>query len=141
MNGGDEVVAAPVDPPQPLEWKFSQVFGERTAAEEVQEVERKKKKCKVTCINCCIKWSVKIHLLKVQEKKIKKISDMNLDSSKAVGNCSVASSSNSLSPRPYLANGGCPDRSYSSLSNELSFPPGGIPSLRLPMVVVCDPVY
>ena len=80
-------------------------------------------------------------LLQVQEKKIKKISDMNLDSSKAVGNCSVASSSNSLSPRPYLANGGCPDRSYSSLSNELSFPPGGIPSLRLPMVVVCDPVY
>lgn len=37
MNGGDEVVAAPVDPPQPLEWKFSQVFGERTAGEEVQE--------------------------------------------------------------------------------------------------------
>jgi hypothetical protein len=37
MNGGDEVVAAPVGPPQPLEWKFSQVFGERTAGEEVQE--------------------------------------------------------------------------------------------------------
>ena len=37
MNGGDEAVAAPVDPPQPLEWKFSQVFGERTAGEEVQE--------------------------------------------------------------------------------------------------------
>uniref|UniRef100_A0A7N2LKS5 Serine/threonine-protein phosphatase 2A 55 kDa regulatory subunit B n=1 Tax=Quercus lobata TaxID=97700 RepID=A0A7N2LKS5_QUELO len=79
-----------------------------------------------------------IKFWKVQEKKIKKISDMNLDSSKAVGNCSVASSSNSISPRPYLANGGCPDRSYSSLSNELSFPPGGIPSLRLPMVVVAS---
>ena len=37
MNGGDEVVAAPAGPPQPLEWKFSQVFGERTAGEEVQE--------------------------------------------------------------------------------------------------------
>jgi len=37
MNGGDEFVAAPAGPPQPLEWKFSQVFGERTAGEEVQE--------------------------------------------------------------------------------------------------------
>lgn len=38
MNGGDEVVAAPVGSSQPpLEWKFSQVFGERTAGEEVQE--------------------------------------------------------------------------------------------------------
>lgn len=41
MNGGDEVAAAaaapPAEPPQPLEWKFSQVFGERTAGEEVQE--------------------------------------------------------------------------------------------------------
>ncbi len=80
-------------------------------------------------------------LLQVQEKKIKKISDMNLDPSNAVGNGSVASSSNSLSPKPYLANGGSPDRSYSSLSNELSFPPGGIPSLHLPVVVVHDPIY
>lgn len=34
MNGGDggDVTAAP-----PLDWKFSQVFGERTAGEEVQE--------------------------------------------------------------------------------------------------------
>ena len=37
MNGGDEVVAAPAGPAPPLEWKFSQVFGERTAGEEVQE--------------------------------------------------------------------------------------------------------
>lgn len=37
MNGGDEVVAAPVGTSQPLDWKFSQVFGERTAGEEVQE--------------------------------------------------------------------------------------------------------
>ncbi|CAL9214694.1 unnamed protein product [Arabidopsis halleri] len=37
MNGGDEVVAASVDPSLPLEWRFSQVFGERSAGEEVQE--------------------------------------------------------------------------------------------------------
>ena len=30
-------MAAPASPPQPLEWKFSQVFGERTAGEAVQE--------------------------------------------------------------------------------------------------------
>ncbi|MCH98409.1 phosphatase 2A regulatory subunit PR55 BETA [Trifolium medium] len=36
MNGA-EVVAAPAGPPVPLDWKFSQVFGERTAGEEVQE--------------------------------------------------------------------------------------------------------
>lgn len=32
-NGGGSSEAAA----QPLEWKFSQVFGERTAGEEVQE--------------------------------------------------------------------------------------------------------
>ncbi|MFS7992241.1 putative protein phosphatase 2A regulatory subunit PR55 [Helianthus anomalus] len=38
MNGGDaDVAAAPAAPPPELEWKFSQVFGERTAGEEVQE--------------------------------------------------------------------------------------------------------
>lgn len=35
MNGGD--VTAPAGTPAHLEWKFSQVFGERTAGEEVQE--------------------------------------------------------------------------------------------------------
>lgn len=35
MNGGKEVVVAA--PPQPLDWRFSQVFGERTAGEEIQE--------------------------------------------------------------------------------------------------------
>lgn len=39
MKGGvgGEVAEAPAGPPPPLEWKFSQVFGERTAGEEVQE--------------------------------------------------------------------------------------------------------
>ncbi|GFY97149.1 protein phosphatase 2A, regulatory subunit PR55 [Actinidia rufa] len=44
MNGADdggEVVDAPPSPPPPLEWKFSQVFGERSAGEEVQEVAAK----------------------------------------------------------------------------------------------------
>ncbi|CAL5373909.1 unnamed protein product [Camellia sinensis] len=71
----------------------------------------------------------------VQEKKVKKISDMNIDPSKAVGNGGVASSSVSSSPRSYLANGGYTDRSCNNLSNDFSFPPGGIPSLHLPVNV------
>ncbi|KAL0397009.1 UNVERIFIED_CONTAM: Serine/threonine protein phosphatase 2A regulatory subunit B beta isoform [Sesamum calycinum] len=41
MSSGDggEVASAAAGPPTPLEWKFSQVFGERTAGEEVQEVD------------------------------------------------------------------------------------------------------
>ncbi|KAJ8774088.1 hypothetical protein K2173_009519 [Erythroxylum novogranatense] len=215
MNGGDEVPAAPTGPPQPLEWKFSQVFGERTAGEEVQEVdiisaiefdktgdhlatgdrggrvvlfERTDTKDhgglrrdmerrdyplsrhpefryktefqshepefdylksleieeKINKIRWCQTANGALFLLstndktikfwKVQEKKVKKISDMNVDPSKTIGNGSVGSSSSS-SARPYLANGGSPDRSYSSVSNDFAFPPGGIPSLRLPVVV------
>jgi serine/threonine-protein phosphatase 2A regulatory subunit B len=45
MNGGGSeeaaeavtAAAAPVGAPLQLEWKFAQVFGERTAGEEVQE--------------------------------------------------------------------------------------------------------
>lgn len=77
----------------------------------------------------------------VQEKRVKKVSDYNLDPSKAVGNGTIASSSNSSSPKSYLANGGCPDISNSYLSNELLFPPEGIPSLRLPVVVVHNPLF
>lgn len=37
-SSGDEVMAVVEEsPPEPLEWKFSQVFGERSAGEEVQE--------------------------------------------------------------------------------------------------------
>jgi len=72
----------------------------------------------------------------VQEKKIKKITDMNVDPSKTAGNGCVASSSASNSSKPYLANGGYPDKLSKSLSNDLSLPAGGIPSLRLPVVVV-----
>ncbi|KAJ6427560.1 hypothetical protein OIU84_023035 [Salix udensis] len=69
---------------------------------------------------------------KVQEKKVKKISEMNVDLSKAVGNGGVASSSNSSIGKQYLANGG--DKSHNLPSNDLSIPPGGFPSLRLPVV-------
>ncbi|RDX98763.1 Serine/threonine protein phosphatase 2A 55 kDa regulatory subunit B beta isoform [Mucuna pruriens] len=214
MNGGDEVVAAPAGPPQPLEWKFSQVFGERTAGEEVQEVDiisaiefdksgdhlatgdrggrvvlfertDTKDHCgsrrdmermdysisrhpefryktefqshepefdylksleieeKINKIKWCQTANGALFLLstndktikfwKVQEKKVKKVSDMNVDP-KAMGNGSIASSSNSSSSRSYLANGVAPDGPYNYLSKDFSFPPGGIPSLRLPLV-------
>lgn len=61
---------------------------------------------------------------------------MNIDPSKAMGNGSIASSSNSSNSKPHLANGGSSDKSYGYLSNDFSFPPGGLPSLRLPSVVV-----
>ncbi|KAJ9190307.1 hypothetical protein P3X46_001523 [Hevea brasiliensis] len=219
MNGGDEVAAAPSGPPQPLEWKFSQVFGERTAGEEVQEVdiisaiefdksgdhlatgdrggrvvlfERTDTKDpggsrrdlermdypisrhpefryktefqshepefdylksleieeKINKIRWCQTANGALFLLstndktikfwKVQEKKIKKISDMNVDPSKAVSNGSVASSSNSNSAKQYLANGGWPEKSYGCPSNDFTFPPGGISSLRLPVVVTSN---
>lgn len=66
---------------------------------------------------------------------------MNVEPSKAVANGSVASSSNSPSPKPFLANGGYSDGSYSYLSNEYSFPSGGIPSLRLPVVAILNLVF
>ncbi|XP_073287269.1 serine/threonine protein phosphatase 2A 55 kDa regulatory subunit B beta isoform-like isoform X1 [Primulina huaijiensis] len=77
-----------------------------------------------------------IKLWKVQEKKVKKIYDMNIDSSKAAGNVSAASSSVSSTPKQYFTYGSFPDCSYNCLSDDLSFPPGGIPSLRLPVVAV-----
>ncbi|KAL0354581.1 UNVERIFIED_CONTAM: Serine/threonine protein phosphatase 2A regulatory subunit B beta isoform [Sesamum radiatum] len=212
MNGGDggEVASAAAGPPTPLEWKFSQVFGERTAGEEVQEVDiisaiefdktgdhlatgdrggrvvlfertdtkehggsrrdlermdypvsrhpefRYKTEFqshepefdylksleieeKINKIRWCQAANGALFLLstndktikywKVQEKKVKKISEMNVDPSKAAGNGSVASSSVSSSSKQGLANGG-----YNCLSSDLSFPPGGIPSLRLPVV-------
>ncbi|XP_050380927.1 serine/threonine protein phosphatase 2A 55 kDa regulatory subunit B beta isoform-like isoform X2 [Argentina anserina] len=214
MNGADEVVAAaaPEGPPPALDWRFSQVFGERTAGEEVQEVdiisaiefdkngdhlatgdrggrvvlfERTDTKDhggsrrdlermdysirhpefryktefqshepefdylksleieeKINKIRWCQTANGALFLLstndktikfwKVQEKKVKKVSEMNVDPSKTVANGSVASSSSLSNPKIHLANGGC--QSSSSLGNDISFPPGGIPSLRLPQV-------
>ncbi|CAN1286705.1 Serine/threonine protein phosphatase 2A 55 kDa regulatory subunit B beta isoform [Linum perenne] len=201
MNGGDEVASAtPASPPPPLEWKFSQVFGEPTAGEELQEVdiisaiefdktgdhlatgdrggrvvlfERTDTKDgggsrrdlermdyqisrhpefryktefqshepefdylksleieeKINKIRWCQAANGALFLLstndktikfwKVQEKKVKKISEMN-----------VEPSSNSSAPKPYLANG-----STDRLSNDFAIPAGGFPSLRLPVVV------
>ncbi|KAK4786665.1 hypothetical protein SAY86_010498 [Trapa natans] len=39
MTGGAGEATSTAVAPQPLEWKFAQVFGERTASEEVQEVD------------------------------------------------------------------------------------------------------
>ncbi|KAJ8560101.1 hypothetical protein K7X08_004159 [Anisodus acutangulus] len=215
MNGGD--VVAPAGPPaSPLEWKFSQVFGERTAGEEVQEVDvisaiefdrtgdhlatgdrggrvvlfdrtdtkehagsrrelermdypvtrhpefRYKTEFqshepefdylksleieeKINKIRWCQMANGALFLLstndktikfwKVQEKKVKKISDLNIDPSRGVANGSMPSSSVSSSQKQYLANGCYTDGSSECLSNDLSFPPGGLPALRLPVVV------
>ncbi|WCJ39580.1 Serine/threonine protein phosphatase 2A 55 kDa regulatory subunit B beta isoform [Euphorbia peplus] len=215
MNGGDEVAAAPAA----LDWKFSQVFGERTAGEEVQEVdiisaiefdksgdhlatgdrggrvvlfERTDTKDhggsrrdmermdyaitrhpefryktefqshepefdylksleieeKINKIRWCQTANGALFLLstndktikfwKVQEKKVKKISEMNVDPSKAVGNGTVASSSTPSSAKPVIANGGWLEKPYSCPSNDFTFPAGGVSSLRLPVVVTSN---
>ncbi|CAL9182955.1 unnamed protein product [Musa hybrid cultivar] len=216
MGNGAEDAGPPVgsSPPPPLEWKFSQVFGERAAGEEVQEVDiisaiefdksgdhlatgdrggrvvlfertdvrnlgtRKDLEAqdypisrhpefryktefqshepefdylksleieeKINKIKWCQAANHVLFLLstndktikywKVQEKKVKKISEMNVDASRAVQNDNIASSS-TISPRGYLPNGRCPERPHGQLNNDLSMPPGGFPSLRLPVVV------
>ncbi|PIA43071.1 hypothetical protein AQUCO_02000488v1 [Aquilegia coerulea] len=201
-------------PSEPLEWNFSQVFGERAAGEDVQEVdiisaiefdktgehlatgdrggrvvlfERTDTKDhgyrrdlermdysmsrqpefryktefqshepefdylksleieeKINKIRWCQTANSALFLLstndktikfwKVQEKKVKKICDMNVDPSKSVGNSCVAGTSNLTSQKQYLANGGCSERSYDHLNKEFPFPREGIPSLRLPTV-------
>ncbi|XP_073139354.1 serine/threonine protein phosphatase 2A 55 kDa regulatory subunit B beta isoform-like isoform X3 [Henckelia pumila] len=217
---GGEVAPAVVGTPTPLEWKFSQVFGERTLGEEVQEdiisaIEFDKtgrhlatgdrggrvvlfertdtaEQCggnrrdlevwdypvsrhpefryktefqshepefdylksleieeKINKIRWCHTANGAVFLLstndktikfwKVQEKKVKKISETNTYPSKAAGNGNAASSSVSSSPKQYLSNGGSPNQPYnSSINNDLSFPPKGISSLRLPVVVTSD---
>lgn len=57
---------------------------------------------------------------------------MNIDPSK------LESSSN---PPPQLVANGLPaDKAHGYLNNDFSFPPGGIPSLRLPVVVVLNAI-
>ncbi|KAK5830091.1 hypothetical protein PVK06_013885 [Gossypium arboreum] len=207
-NGGAKAAVASVGAPQPLDWKFSQVFGERTAGEEVQEVDiisaiefdrtgdhlatgdrggrvvlfertdtrdyagrrRDLEKMnypmnrhpefryktefqshepefdylksleieeKINKIRWCQSANGALFLLstndktikfwKVQEKKVKKVCDMNVDSSKAMGNGPIVDSSISTSSKQFIENGGC-------IRNDFSFPTGGFPSLRLPVV-------
>ncbi|CAN8312410.1 unnamed protein product [Cochlearia groenlandica] len=209
MNGGDDAAssAASSGPPPSLEWRFSQVFGERTAGEEVQEVdiisaiefdksgdhlatgdrggrvvlfERTDTKDhggprgelekmdyavrhpefryktefqshepefdylksleieeKINKIRWCQPANGAVFLLstndktikywKVQEKKVKKVCEMNIDPSKASG---INSQTSSSSPTRIVANGVHADKAF-----DFTFPPGGIPSLRLPVVV------
>ncbi|KAJ6732605.1 PROTEIN PHOSPHATASE PP2A REGULATORY SUBUNIT B [Salix purpurea] len=75
-----------------------------------------------------------IKFWKVHEKKVKKICDMNVDPAKAAGNGPVVGPSIPTSYKPYTANGGCLDKPL-GVSNDFSFPPGGVPSLRLPVVL------
>ncbi|KAA3486571.1 Serine/threonine phosphatase 2A 55 kDa regulatory subunit B beta-like protein [Gossypium australe] len=212
-NGGAKAAVASVGAPQPLDWKFSQVFGERTAGEEVQEVDIisaiefdrtgdhlatgdrggrvvlfERTDTRVVClltyaghrrdlekmdypmnrhpefryrtefqshepefdylksleieekinkIRWCQSANGALFLLstndktikfwKVQEKKVKKVCDMNVDSSKAMGNGPIVDSSISTSSKQFIENGGC-------IRNDFSFPTGGFPSLRLPVV-------
>ncbi|CAH1422754.1 unnamed protein product [Lactuca virosa] len=217
MTGGDgDVTAAPAGPPPPLDWRFSQVFGERTAGEEVQEVDiisaiefdksgdhlatgdrggrvvlfertdtkehggsrkdlektdypsgrhpefRYKTEFqshepefdylksleieeKINKIKWCQTANGAVFLLstndktikfwKVQEKKVKKIADMNMnmDVSKAVGNGNVASSSSQKSS--HGVNGEYTDKSYTSLTLTKDL---GFQSLRLPVVVTSN---
>nr|KJB54713.1 hypothetical protein B456_009G046000 [Gossypium raimondii] len=206
-NGGAKAAVASVGAPQPLDWKFSQVFGERTAGEEVQEVDiisaiefdgtgdhlatgdrggrvvlfertdtrdyaghwRDLEKMdypmnrhpefryktefqshepefdylksleieeKINKIRWCQSANGALFLLstndktikfwKVQEKKVKKVCDMNMDSSKAMGNGPIVDSSISTSSKQFIENGGY-------IRNDFSFPTGGFPSLRLPV--------
>ncbi|KAI0515500.1 hypothetical protein KFK09_008165 [Dendrobium nobile] len=216
-GGGEEGVAATSSVSPPLDWKFSQVFGERTAGEEVQEVDiisaiefdksgdhlatgdrggrvvlfertdakehgsrRELEKLdysisrhpefryktefqshepefdylksleieeKINKIRWCQTSNGALFLLstndktikfwKVQEKKVKKVSEMNVDSSQASANGNIPSSC-SASPRPCLPNGGCSERPYKYLSSDFKFPPGGFPTLRLPVVVASE---
>ncbi|KAK9665947.1 hypothetical protein RND81_14G148200 [Saponaria officinalis] len=219
MNGGDgggDREVSGVGPP--LEWKFSQVFGERAAGEEVQEVDiisaiefdqsgdhlatgdrggrvvlfertDTKEHCinrrdmeridhpisrhpefryktefqshepefdylksleieeKINKIRWCQTANSALFLLstndktikfwKVQEKKVKKISDMNMDATITTGN-GFANSIVSSSSQPHLANGAFADKFSSSLNQDLVFPPGGISTLRLPVVVTSN---
>jgi serine/threonine-protein phosphatase 2A regulatory subunit B len=70
---------------------------------------------------------------------VKQVSVMNLDTTQSSGNGST-SSPGTNSCRAPLPNGGCSEKLYCP-SNNISFPPGGCASLRLPLVVVLNPLY
>ncbi|TVU07911.1 hypothetical protein EJB05_41288 [Eragrostis curvula] len=178
-QASDDAQAA-AQPQQPLEWRFAQVFGERAAGEDVQEVdiisaiefdrsgdhlatgdkggrvvlfERTDARDfdylksleieeKINKIKWCQTANNALSLLstndktikywKVQDKKVKRVSVMNLDTSQSVGSSTTANASTSSSQAP-LPNGGCSEK-LTCLSTDFSFPPGGYPSLRLPVV-------
>jgi serine/threonine-protein phosphatase 2A regulatory subunit B len=78
-----------------------------------------------------------IKLWKVSEKKMKNVSHLNIDPSQHMGNGNVMSSGPVLNPRPFpprSTSGGAVRRPVTNISPDIVFPPGGIPSLRLPTV-------
>ncbi|KAG0488805.1 hypothetical protein HPP92_007616 [Vanilla planifolia] len=199
--------------PPPLEWKFSQVFGERATGEEVQEVDvisaiefdksgnhlatgdrggrvvlfertdvkehgsrkdlekldfgiyrhpefRYKTEFqshepefdylksleieeKINKIRWCQTANGAQFLLstndktikfwKVQEKKVKRISEMNAVHSLAGGNESIPSST-TASSGVFLPNGECTNRSHKCLNNGFNYSLGEFPALCLPLV-------
>ncbi|GLJ15819.1 hypothetical protein SUGI_0260890 [Cryptomeria japonica] len=217
-GGGEEAsLSSATSPPPCLEWKFSQVFGERAAGEDVQEVDiisaiefdktgehlatgdrggrvvlfertdgkdlhsRKELERmdypvtrhpefryktefqshepefdylksleieeKINKIRWCPPANGALFLLstndktvkfwKVQEKKIKKLLDINVESLGHRENGSTSAESSVISPKSYStcsSNGGLSDQTSSYSCNDFAFPPGGIPSLRLPVV-------
>ncbi len=73
------------------------------------------------------------------EKKLKNVSNLNLDPAVRLGNGSSVSSSPVLglrgfTPRLSMNGGAVPQPPL--LGSDFDFPPGGIPSLHLPLVVV-----
>ncbi|XP_078438954.1 serine/threonine protein phosphatase 2A 55 kDa regulatory subunit B beta isoform-like isoform X2 [Wolffia australiana] len=214
-KGGEDAGLLERGPPQPpLEWRLSNAFGERTAGEEVQEVDiisaiefdkagdylatgdrggrvvlfertdnrylRRRRSLErldyrvgppVFCYKTefqshepefdylksleieekinKIRWcqtsngalfilstnDKTIKLWKVQERKVKRVSEMNLKGSQSLGNGSISSLGASPNPKASLLNGVCTERRYHYLSEDFSFPPGGFPSLRLPVVI------
>ncbi|KAM3744597.1 hypothetical protein ACB098_06G064700 [Castanea mollissima] len=75
-----------------------------------------------------------IKFWKVQEKKVEKVCDLNMDLSRAMRNGPAVSSSISASSKSCMANGGCDERSSGYSSIDTSLPSGGLSSLQLPMV-------
>eukprot|EP01018_Ginkgo_biloba_P008821 Gb_17005 [translate_table: standard] len=77
-----------------------------------------------------------IKLWKVQEKKIKKVCDMNVSPSAGLQNGSLAGNILVSTPRGPATSNGIPSQStIGSSLNDFLIHPGGIPSLRLPRVV------
>lgn len=223
-GGGGEPQLAPDNglTSQPLEWKFSQVFGECSAGEEVQEVDiisaiefdksgehlatgdrggrlvlferadgkdfRPRKDLermdvsvsrhpeyryktefqshepefdylksleieeKINKIRWCESANRALFLLstndktiklwKVSERKVKKVSVMNMETSSQLcnGNSLGPGQSQTLKFAGSLANGSTSNLESPSSDSNFVFPPGGIPSLHLPTVVSSNEV-
>eukprot|EP00252_Welwitschia_mirabilis_P001044 TRINITY_DN11014_c0_g1_i1.p1 TRINITY_DN11014_c0_g1~~TRINITY_DN11014_c0_g1_i1.p1 ORF type:complete len:515 (-),score=83.04 TRINITY_DN11014_c0_g1_i1:806-2350(-) len=77
-----------------------------------------------------------IKLWKVQDKKIRRVSETNAATSMRLENGNITA--NSLAPSPsalHASNGNSAQVSNTYVGNDFIFPAGGIPSLRLPVVV------